>query len=122
MKRKRTAPAPAFDTSAYVIAWDWSASQSLNPTDAEGHTIYTGGDDACYFETPAPPPTTPQPTGSRNVDFHPVDCPPAMNDPAWDTCAGSLLRSKKTGECVCAPLVGNPPPPPTKNVCPAGKP
>ena len=75
MKRKRTAPAPAFDTSAYVIAWGWSASQSLNPTDAEGHTIYTGGDDACYFETPAPPPTTPQPTGSRTRRLPPGGLP-----------------------------------------------
>jgi len=59
------------------------------------------------------------PTGSRAVETVFVDCPPVMDDPAWDTCNSSgLSRSKTKDECYCMPLGGNPPPPPRANRCP----
>jgi hypothetical protein len=116
-KRKRTTDAGrAWSASAPV---DWSDLQPLNPTDAQGRTVYAAMDDTCYVEVPMKPPYPPMPTGSRYVDTVAVDCPAAMNDPAWDTCDGSTLsRSKAKGECYCLPMGGNPPPPPVKNRCP----
>jgi hypothetical protein len=120
-KRKRSAPAPARDASSYVSGWDWATTQSLNPKDGAGHAIYVDANDGCYFEAPMDPmpDRSKMPTGSRAVEPHAIDCPAAMNDAAWDTCSSSdLLRSTTSGACVCSPMAGNPPPPPTKNACP----
>jgi len=62
------------------------------------------------------------PSGARAIDTVFVDCPPAMDDPAWDTCTSSgLSRSKTKDECYCVALGGNPPPPPRVNRCPKTK-
>jgi hypothetical protein len=121
-KRKRSTPAPARTASSNLDSWDWSSSESLNPKDAQGRVIFTASNDACYVEVPMSPPPdfSKMPTGSRAVDSRFLDCPAMMNDPAWDTCSDSLLlRSKASGECACSPTYGNPPPPPSKNVCPS---
>src|SRR5580704_11590170 len=36
----------------YYANWDYGSSEGLNPTDAQGHAVYVGSDDTCYFETP----------------------------------------------------------------------
>jgi hypothetical protein len=47
-----------------------------------------------------------------------VDCPPAMDDPAWDHCpGGNLYKHVDTGSCVCV-RDGNPPPPNVETPCP----
>lgn len=49
-----------------------------------------------------------------------VDCPPTMQDPAWDQCAnGSLQTTADPAVCTCYANGGNPPPPPTSGPCPA---
>lgn len=116
-KRKRTTDAGRDWSAAATV--NWGDLQALNPTDAQGRTVYAAMDDTCYVEVPMKPPFPPMPTGARAVQSIPVDCPAAMDDPAWDTCDGSTLsRSKAKGECYCLPLGGNPPPPPLKNRCP----
>ncbi len=119
-KRTRTKPDPGYGAAPPVSPMDGAEADTLNPADPSGRTVFLAPDDTCYTESPAPPSTPAGPTGSRSVVANPVDCPKAMNDPAWDTCSGSrLLRSRKTGECACAPMGGNPPPPPQRNACPA---
>jgi hypothetical protein len=116
-KRKRTTDAGRDWSAAATV--NWSDLQTLNPTDAQGRTVYAAMDDTCYVEVPMKPPYPPMPSGARAIETIPVDCPSAMDDPAWDTCDGSTLsRSKAKGECYCLPLGGNPPPPPLKNRCP----
>jgi hypothetical protein len=123
-KRRRTsdagAPSPWSGTSPSV---DWSTVTAVEPRDPDGRPIYAASDDHCYIETPwKTPPPTGGPSGMRYVQQSAVDCPPAMDDPAWDTCTGSgLSRSKTKDECYCMPLGGNPPPPPRVNRCPKTK-
>ena len=94
-----TAPVPSPDGKVVI-----------NPTDAEGrliHRSYQG--DSCFVYLPfpelkpgetrlpgTPPPSKPQP------------CPPALKDPAFETCRGGELSRKPDGSCECFEM-GNPP-------------
>jgi hypothetical protein len=118
-KRKRTNDAGR-DVWGAAATIDWASIEPIDPRDPQGRAIYAAYDDHCYVEVPmkSPPPMG-LPTGSRAVDTVFVDCPAAMDDPAWDTCTSSgLSRSKTKDECYCMPLGGNPPPPPRANRCP----
>jgi hypothetical protein len=117
-KRKRTTDAGADWGKAATI--DWSQIESIDPHDPQGRSIYASYDDHCYVEVPMKTlPPMGLPSGARAIDTQFVDCPPAMDDPAWDTCTSSgLSRSKTKDECYCMPLGGNPPPPPRVNRCP----
>ena len=115
-KRKRTSDAGrSYGAGAHV---EYGDLESLNPSAADGRTIYTASDDSCYTESPDPNPPKNRPTGMSARIATAVDCPPAMDDPAWDTCDALLSRAKSKGECWCLPTMGNPPPPPTRNACP----
>ena len=115
-KRKRTTDAGrSYGASAHI---DYADLEPLNPAAADGRTIYAAGDDSCYTEAPDPRPPKNRPTGIPARIFTTVDCPAAMDDPAWDTCDAQLSRSKGKGACFCLPTMGNPPPPPTPNACP----
>jgi hypothetical protein len=101
----------------------WSDLVAKNPVDASGRTIFVRNDDVCYVEEPMKtPPKKPLPTGFRMVDSIPVDCPPEVDDPAWDECTYSILNAPKKmvpgGECYCFSVGGNPPPPPRAVTCP----
>jgi hypothetical protein len=75
----------------------------LNPTDAAGNPVFARADDACFFETPAHVPAGVfPPMGWRGRDRHDVDCPAAMDDPAWDECApGEIRQDPATKRCMC---------------------
>ncbi len=119
-KRKRTAPRKPTKYTSHPTVWSDFVRQ--NPTDADGRTIFVAHDDRCFYEVQGPPPTAPLPTGARNMRAVFVDCPPELDDPAWDHCLSSILSANvKTGECQCMPLEGNPPPPPAEVSCPAKK-
>jgi hypothetical protein len=123
-KRKRTSDAGGGSAWTGTPATvDWSNITSIDLRDPNGRPIYASPDDHCYVETPpTTPPPTGGPTGMRYVQWAFLDCPPAMDDPAWDTCTSSgLSRSKTKDECYCMPLGGNPPPPPRVNRCPKTK-
>lgn len=100
---------------------DYAALVPQNPKgDPEGHVAYLAPDDRCYVEVPMKPPIPPLPTGGRPFDNVYVDCPPEMDDPAWDSCTWGTLsaNTKKANDCVCIPMGGNPPPPPVGVACP----
>jgi hypothetical protein len=97
---------------------DFSDLETLNPKDAAGGTVFVAADDGCYTAVPDPNPPKNLPTGASPQIVTRVDCPPAMDDPAWDTCGERLVRVKSRGTCYCVPTGGNPPPPPVPNVCP----
>jgi hypothetical protein len=93
----------------------------LNPKDSAGRTIQVGFNDSCYVEVPWQGERAKQPIapGGRSVDFVPIDCPAALDDPAWDACVGSSLFSTPgRATCVCNAGWGNPPPPPFEAPCP----
>jgi len=118
-KRKRTSDATA-TWKTPTGATPWPDLVDKNPKDADGRTIYVSNDDSCFVEVPIKtPPKTPLPSGSRYVDDVPLDCPAALDDPAWDECSwGTLLAHKTKPECYCTSLGGNPPPPPRLVACP----
>lgn len=116
-KRKRTASA------ADPSRGDGSSPKKprvLNPTDVDGRRIHAGYDDRCSVEVPPkgePPKNLPPGMPWKETVY--VDCPPAMDDPAWDHCAQDLVLDEGTKACFCVATVGNPPPPPRKQACPA---
>ena len=116
-KRHRTAPQSVGHYSNTPLAYADLVPQ--NPTDAGGRTIYASQEDLCYIEVPMKPPYPPMPTGSRAIESAYVDCPAELDDPAWDACSSSTLFAHKgKTECWCAPMGGNPPPPPVQVACP----
>lgn len=118
-KRKRTAKASTPKWAKTSMPWADVVGQ--NPTDAEGRTIFVGGDDTCYVTMPAKKPHN-LPPGFPDLDTVDVDCPPELDDPAWDDCTGGTLQaSTKKNECWCAQSYGNPPPPPAVVHCPKTK-
>jgi hypothetical protein len=91
----------------------------LNPTDAEGRTIFRSAEGACYIQLPPPSPEAGTPAVSfRPPVRRPVDCPPAMLTAGWEACAGGTLREGEGDDCLCT-VLGNPPPPPRVVACPA---
>lgn len=104
---------PVTTSPEHVQVLDFTALEPLNPRDHEGRMIYARGT-ACVVRVPFDrPPKSWQPPKTKVVD-----CPPSMDDPAWDQCSGALHRRKDASACVCM-TDGNPPPPPTKVPCPA---
>jgi hypothetical protein len=93
----------------------------LNPKDANGRVVLTRPDDVCVVAVPPkePRPST-LPTGLPWRSLERVDCPPEMDDPAWDDCTDRLVADEGAGRCFCVPEYGNPPPPPRANACPKG--
>lgn len=95
----------------------------LNPRDAQGRVIFTRPDDVCMVEgTPKEPRPQSLPPGLPWRSLERIDCPPAMDDPAWDDCPDRLVRDEGTGTCACVSSYGDPPPPARPNARPeAGK-
>jgi hypothetical protein len=94
---------------------------SLHPTDKDGRRIDLANDDSCYVVVPKKtPPPKDLSTGERWTENVPVDCPPELDDPAWDGLPlGDFLGwDEKTGACAFVPDLGNPPPPPRSASCP----
>ncbi|HMR77509.1 MAG TPA: hypothetical protein PKD61_20515 [Polyangiaceae bacterium] len=91
--------------------------RGLNPT-LEGRSVSAASDGTCYIELPPPEGTPPPPPGGSNYVRKNVDCPEAMQDPAWDTCLHGTLSTDGT-KCECW-RPGNPPPPPSQAECPGG--
>lgn len=119
--RKRTKPTTYPPSDGTKPA----TSKLLNPTDAKGRMIFTRPDDVCMVEgTPKEPRPQTLPPGLPWRSLERVDCPPEMDDPAWDDCTDRLVLDEAAGTCFCVASFGNPPPPPRPNVCPkaAGKP
>jgi len=117
-KRRRTSPPAADAKWADNVPYGELVSQQ--PADPGGRAVFVAYDDRCYVEVPMKPPYPPMPTGARAVDTVFVDCPAAVDDPAWDTCTSSqLMLAPSKQQCFCVPLGGNPPPPPRINACPA---
>ncbi len=101
------------------------AYASLHPKDDGGRHIQLADDDSCYVIVPKQePPPKEMNTGERWTDNMPVNCPPELDDPAWDSLqAGeSLSRDEQTGLCAFVPGFGNPPPPPVAATCPKAPP
>ncbi len=119
-KRKRSADAGAPWKIPKGPTPSWSDLDPRNSTTADGHAIFVRDDDICYFEVPMKKPPKMMPTGFRQMDQVPIDCPPELDDPAWDECSYSTLMAPKTppGDCYCFSLGGNPPPPPRLVHCP----
>ncbi len=113
-KTKRVVRAPLPKTLPYgKLA---PAGIAINPR-SEGRTIYARADGHCYVKVP-PNPAAPKPKSK-----HPpqpvalVNCPDAMQDPAWDTCLDGRMRKLGDDDCLCR-IDGNPPPPPWRADCP----
>ena len=84
----------------------------LNPRHQE-RAVMTSKSGDCYIIVPPGPDGPPLRPGSRVGTQKMVDCPAAMDDPAWDSCFDDELGKLASGECVCLPSHGNPPPPPS---------
>jgi hypothetical protein len=92
---------------------DFAKLKPLNPRDPKHGTIYASGA-RCYVHVPFDEP----PTSWRPPKTKAIDCPPSMDDAAWDTCiGGTLYQNTDTKACVCT-RDGNPPPPPFEVPCP----
>jgi hypothetical protein len=89
----------------------------LNPRH-QGRAVMTNKSGSCYVMLPPGPDAPPLPPGSRLGTQKMVDCPAAMDDPAWDSCFDDELGKLASGACVCLPSYGNPPPPPSQAECP----
>jgi len=89
----------------------------LNPRHQE-RAVMTSKSGDCYIIVPPGPDGPPLRPGSRVGTQKMVDCPAAMDDPAWDSCFDDELGKLASGECVCLPSHGNPPPPPSQAECP----
>lgn len=97
------------------------AYESLHPTDKQGRRIDLAADDHCHVVVPKnTPPPKDMNTGERWTDNVPVDCPPELDDAAWDNLpAGAFLgHDQASGNCAFVPELGNPPPPPQIATCP----
>jgi len=112
---------PAGKTVAFEDVGD--DARILNPTDASRNTIYLDVKGHCYVQGDRSPGVAGD-YGERMPRV--VDCPPEMDDPAWDTCNGGevrLERSDRSDRCYCVdPGGGGNPPPPARaaeNACPA---
>ena len=92
---------------------DWGKLTRLNPLDDKRRMIFAAGE-RCLVQLPYDsPPKSWQPPKTKQVD-----CPPSMDDAAWDQCGvGTLYRITGTETCVCT-RDGNPPPPPMEIACP----
>lgn len=111
---RRTSPTSPTPEGKPVDRVDYRSAKTLNPSDDEGRTIYARGAQ-CYVTAPI--------EGKQQMSWQPpkpmvIDCPPSMDDPAWDWCpSGRIVLISDTSTCVCA-RDGNPPPPHTAVPCP----
>ena len=91
---------------------DYSKLRPLNPRDDSKREIFAYGE-KCMVHVHEDRPKYWHPPKTKQVD-----CPPSMNDPAWDQCQGGrILKSTESAMCVCT-MDGNPPPPPREVDCP----
>jgi hypothetical protein len=113
-KRKNSGTAGEWKEAGKV---DWTALTILNPISEKGRRIMIGGPagDSCFVDVDS---EEPLPPGGRKLGQ--IDCPPELDEPAWDTCLMGDLAKQKDGSCVCLQS-GNPPPPPSMASCPKGK-
>ncbi len=104
--------APANETGQPVGPLDFAKLKPLNPR-IDNRVVRATGE-KCYVQVPFDkPPKSWQPHKTKQVD-----CPPEMDDPAWDHChGGDLHKHVDTGQCVCV-RDGNPPPPSVAAPCP----
>lgn len=91
---------------------DWKGAKLLG-AEVEHRRVYASKDGGCYVRVENPD-AKGRGDGERS---EPVDCPPEMDDPAWDTCFDGTLHALADGTCICS-YVGNPPPPETVATCP----
>ncbi len=116
--RSRPVRDPLPEWKQYPGKIDYATAKAQNPKDEKGRVVFAGRYGGCYVELPfpadkpAPPPGAAPPTEA-------VDCPDAMQDPAWDTCIGGRILVTSSGDCACD-QTGNPPPPPALAECPKG--
>lgn len=95
-----------------VSSLDYRKLKHLNPI--IDHRAVQARGDRCFVQVPS---------GEKANSWQPpklkqIDCPPEMDDPAWDRCyGGNLYKHVDTGACVCT-RDGNPPPPPIETDCP----
>ena len=102
------APAPVVHTARPALP---PSGETLNWRDPDHGSIYRGPE-GCFVYLPFPePPTSVVPPPSQAVP-----CPPAMLQPAWNTCLHGTLSRAAEG-CSCAQF-SNPPPPPRLQPCP----
>lgn len=114
--RKRSVRDPLPETSPLSSPVDWANAKHLNPRAEQNRAVMAADDGSCYVEVPENPEGPIGPPGTGLV-AKPVDCPDAMQDPAWDSCLGGEIVLMTSGECICT-RTGNPPPPPTTAECP----
>jgi hypothetical protein len=118
-KRVRTSKSPAKYQPASGTVPPWSDFVQQNPSDPQGRTIFVASDDSCFVQLPRKDQSKPLPPGAPWFAQGPVDCPAALDDPAWDDCQyGTLEAVKGSSDCYCVQPGGNPPPPPSKVACP----
>jgi hypothetical protein len=89
---------------------DFEHAKRANPSDPKGRTILVAQDGQhCYVDESSA-------YGTKVTD---VDCPPAMDDPAWDHCRGGQLYvpDDRARPCACY-FGGNPPMAPFVAPCP----
>ncbi len=92
-------------------------TRQLNERDKNNQQIFSGGASGCFIYDRWPD-GKPRAPGMMPPTIG-VQCPPNMQDPAWQGCASGTLSTNDAGtECSCY-IGGNPPPPPTRVACPA---
>jgi hypothetical protein len=92
----------------------------LNQKNGQGRSIkFAWRGDGCFVDGDLKGPVPP---GSEPPAI-PIECPPAMRDPAFAKCRGGELRASNSAgpsqpaRCACF-VPGNPPPPPERAECP----
>ena len=95
---------------------DFRHVKDLNPRIDTSKIVYVDDDGThCYVVVPE---EGPHQGGWQPPKQKRVDCPPEMDDPAWDACKGGVLDKDTTdGTCFCV-RDGNPPPPVRFTPCP----
>jgi hypothetical protein len=74
-------------------------------------------DDHCFVEVPSKEPSSAEGIAGRATEV--VDCPPEVDDPAWDHCGAQIVLDESGGKCFCVTGAGNPRPMPNPTPCPA---
>jgi hypothetical protein len=115
--RRRKITQPDFQKKYFKKGPSLTGSKVLNPQ-VQGRSVMTSSAGLCYILLPPPKDAPPGPPGSMQGTTQYVDCPPAMDDPAWDSCHDDELAQLASGDCLCLSSWGNPPPPPSHAPCP----
>ncbi|MBI2389151.1 MAG: hypothetical protein HYV09_06005 [Deltaproteobacteria bacterium] len=89
-RTRKVGPGP--DSVPEPFRSDEGGAKLLNPLDPTGLAI-VANDEKC---------TVAKRFRGSNEPERQVDCPPEMDDPAWDHCGGELYSI--AGQCFCVPL------------------